>query len=186
MNCVYTAYTGNNPAGIDINLGYYALAECLIKGTDASRALLRWCGVWFDKTKPRKMYEKKCSYTKPMGEKTKRILAVYEKHPDYPNRQIAKIAECTPEMVGKVLHRIGARKNKWSGYKEKQVVEIYRKNPAMQNKEIAEQAGCTPEAVRRILRKIGVKKKNKWDGYISQDPRYSREKRSENEEDVRN
>ena len=177
MNCVYTAYTGNNPAGIDINLGYYALAECLIKGTDASRALLRWCGVWFDKTKPRKMYEKKCSYTKPMGEKTKRILAIYEQNPDYQNRQIAKIAECTPEMVGKVLHRIGARKNKWSGHKESTVIEIYRKNPAMQNREIAEKAGCSPEGVRRILRKIGAKKKNKWDGYISNDPRYSKEKR---------
>ena len=129
MNCVYTAYTGNNPAGIDINLGYYALAECLIKGTDASKALLRWCGVWFDKTKPRKMYEKKHPYTKPMGEKTKRILSIYEK------------------------------------------------NPTLRTKEIAEHAGCTPEAVRRILRKIGVKKKNKWDGYISTDPRYSKDKR---------
>ena len=112
-----------------------------------------------------------------MGEKTKRILAIYEKYPDYQNRQIAKIAKCTPEMVGKVLHSIGVRKNKWEGYKGSTVVEIYRKNPAMQNKEIAEQAGCTPEAVRRILRKIGVKKKNKWDGYISQDPRYSKDKR---------
>ena len=177
MNCLYTAYTGNNPAGIDINLGYYALAECVIKGTDASKALLRWCGVWFDKTKPRKVYEKKRNYQKPIGEKTKRILAIYEQNPDYQNRQIAKIAECTPEMVGKVLRKIGIRRNKWDGYKESTVIEIYRKNPAMQNREIAEKAGCSPESVRRILRKIGVKKKNKWDGYISQDPRYSKEKR---------
>ncbi len=177
MNYVYHAYVSNNPGGVEINLGYYALAECILTKTNASAALLRWCGVWFDKTKPRKVYEKKRSYTTPMGEKTKRILAIYEKNPDYQNRQIAKIAKCTPEMVGKVLHRIGARKNKWSGYKESIVIEIYRKNPAMQNKEIAEQAGCTPEAVRRILRKIGVKKKNKWDGYISQDPRYSKDKR---------
>ena len=67
MNCTQTAYTSNNPAGININLGYYALAECLIKGTDASKALLRWCGVWFDKTKPRKVYEKKTSLYKADG-----------------------------------------------------------------------------------------------------------------------
>ena len=177
MNCVYTAYTGNNPAGIDINLGYYALAECLIKGTDASKALLRWCGVWFDKTKPRKMYEKKHPYTKPMGEKTKRILSIYEKNPELQNRQIAILAKCTPEMVGKVLHSIGAKKNQCDGYKESIVIEIYEKKPTLRTKEIAEHAGCTPEAVRRILRKIGVKKKNKWDGYISTDPRYSKDKR---------
>ena len=172
MHCVQTAYTSNNPAGIDINLGYYALAECLIKGTDASKALLRWCGVWFDKTKPRKVYTKR-----PMGKKTRRILAIYEKNPDYRNVKIAKMAKCTPEMVGKVLQKIGIRRNKWDGYKEAIVVEIYEKNPMLQTREIAEKAGCSPEAVRRILRKIGVKKKNKWDGYISQDPRYSKDKR---------
>jgi hypothetical protein len=177
MNCIQTAYISNNPAGININLGYYALCECIVKGTWASTALAKWCGVWSDRLKPRKKYVRKKSPKKPMGEKTKKILAIYEKHSDYPNTKIAKMAKCTPEMVGKVLHRIGVRKNKWEGYKESTVIEIYRKNPVMQNKEIAEQAGCTPEAVRRILRKIGVKKKNKWDGYISQDPRYSKDKR---------
>jgi predicted HTH domain antitoxin len=169
---VQTAYTSNNPAGIDINLGYYALAECLIKGTDASKALLRWCGVWFDKTKPRKTYTKR-----PMGKKTRKILAVYDKHPQYPSVRIAELAKCTPEMVAKVFRKVGIRRNRWNGYKEAIVIEIYEKNPMLQTKKIAEQAGCTPEAVRRILRKIGVKKKNKWDGYISQDPRYSKDKR---------
>jgi DNA-binding Lrp family transcriptional regulator len=112
-----------------------------------------------------------------MGEKTKRILAIYEKYPEYQNRQIAKIANCTPEMVGKVLRKIGIRRNKWDGYKEAIVIEIYEQNPTLQTREMAKKAGCTPEAVRRILRKIGVKKKNKWDGYISQDPRYSKDKR---------
>ena len=177
-NYLYRTFSSNNSSGIQVNLGYYALAECLIKGTDASKALLRWCGVWFDKTKPRKTYTKK-EEEKPMGKKTKKILAVYEKHPQYPNVRIDKLANCTPEMVGKVLHSIGARKNRWSGYKESIVVGIYEKNPTLQTRQIAEKAECTPEAVRRILRRIGVKKKNRWDGYISNDKRYSKEKRME-------
>jgi DNA-binding MarR family transcriptional regulator len=177
MHCLYTNYTSNNPAGIEINLGYYALCECIVKGTWASTALSRWCGVWNDKLKPRKKYELKKPFQKPMGEKTKRILRIYSKHPEMKNTQIAKLAKCTPEMVGRVLHGIGVRKNKWEGYKEAVVVGIYENNPTLQTREIAEIAGCTPEAVRRILRKMGIKKKNRWDGYISKDPRYSKDKR---------
>lgn len=178
MNCLYTNYTSNNPAGIEINLGYYALCECIVKGTWASTALSRWCGVWNDRLKPRKKYVRTKSPKKPMGEKTKRILSIYEKHSDYPNTKIAKLAHCTPEMVGKVLHSIGVRKNKWDGYKEATIVAIQKENPTMQVRKIAELAGCTPEAVSRVLRKIGVKK-NRWDGYISTDPRYSKEKKGE-------
>lgn len=53
MNYLYHAYVSHNPSGIDINLGYYALAECLIKGTYPSIALSRWCDLKQDTTEYR-------------------------------------------------------------------------------------------------------------------------------------
>lgn len=129
MNYLYHAYVSNNPGGIDINLGYYALAECIIKGTNASTALLKWCGLWFDKGRNKPTFEKR-EKQKKVGAKTLKILRIYEKKPSLTNRKIAQLVHCTPEMVGIVLHKIGVRRNR-------------------------------------------------WDNYISKDPRYSREKRSE-------
>ena len=47
-NYVYRQYGNYNPGGIEINLGYYALYECIIKGTFTSVALSRWCGLKYD------------------------------------------------------------------------------------------------------------------------------------------
>lgn len=178
MNCIYTSYTSNNPAGIEINLGYYALCECIVKGTFASVALSRWCGLWSDKLRPRKIYELKKPRKKPIGKKTKKILEIYRKNPEYKNTKIAKLANCTPEMVGRVLHSIGIRRNSWNGYKKNMILALYKKNPHMEAKQIAEIAECTPEAVGKVLHTIGVRKK-RWDGYVSKDPRYSKEKKGE-------
>ena len=49
----YRTFTSNNPSGIQINLGYYALAECILKGTWASVALSRWCDLKNDTEKER-------------------------------------------------------------------------------------------------------------------------------------
>lgn len=54
MNFVYRAYVGNNPGGIEINLGYYALAECILTNHDPGKVLLRWCNVGFDSAKDRR------------------------------------------------------------------------------------------------------------------------------------
>lgn len=115
MNCLYHAYVSNNPAGIDINLGYYALAECILTKTNASAALLRWCGLWFDKNRQKPAFEKN-EKQKKLGAKTRKILRIYEKNPKITNRKIAQLVHCTPEMVGIVLHKIGVRRNRWDGY----------------------------------------------------------------------
>ncbi len=49
FNYVYRQFGSENPGGIDINLGYYALTECIIKGTTASESLWRWCGLRYEK-----------------------------------------------------------------------------------------------------------------------------------------
>lgn len=42
---IYRQFGNNNPGGIEINLGYYALLECILKGTYTSIALARWCDL---------------------------------------------------------------------------------------------------------------------------------------------
>lgn len=118
MNCVSRAYVSNNPAGIDINLGYYALAECILTKTNASAALLRWCGLWFDKGRQKPAF-KKNEKQKKIGVKTRKILRIYEKNPKITNKRIAQMVHCTPEMVGIVLHKIGVRRNRWDGHVSK-------------------------------------------------------------------
>ena len=110
-------WASNNPMGIYINLGYYALAECILTKATPSDALLKWCNVWSDKTKPRKPR---------VGAKTKKIINLYRKHPDLKSKKIAEIANCTPEMVCKVLKSIGVRRNRWDGYISKD--KRYSKN----------------------------------------------------------
>ena len=46
----------------------------------------------------------------------------------------------------------------------------------MKNRQIAKTVGCTPEMVGKVLHSIGVRR-NRWDGYVSKDPRYSQKKR---------
>ena len=60
MNHVYHAFICHNVAGIDINLGYYALAECLIKGTNPADALLRWCDLRIVKKEETQQKEQQC------------------------------------------------------------------------------------------------------------------------------
>lgn len=46
-------YASNNPSGIQLNLGWYALAECIAAKTHPGTALAKWCGVKKDARKPR-------------------------------------------------------------------------------------------------------------------------------------
>lgn len=50
-NFVYQQFGNHNPAGIEINNGYYALLECIFQGTHPSVALLRWCDLKFSDKK---------------------------------------------------------------------------------------------------------------------------------------
>ena len=66
-----------------------------------------------------------------------------------------------------------------TGEKAEKIIKIYRRNKGkLPNNEIAERVGCTKEYVCLVLkRKLGIGKRNRWEGYISKDPRYSKEKR---------
>ena len=102
-------WASNNPTGIEINMGYYALAECIVKGTYPSVALLRWCGLWADKSKPRKPYKKR-AYVAPDEKVNQRVLELYRKNPSLKNKEIARIVNRSNTYVSRVLSTIGVKR----------------------------------------------------------------------------
>ena len=77
-----------------------------------------------------------------------------------------------------------------TGEKMEKVIKLYKLHKGkISNVEIAKRVGCTKEYVCIVLkRKLGIGKRNRWEGYISKDPRYSKEKRRalENAKALRN
>ena len=107
---------GNNPSGFTVNHGYYALLECILKKTHPSEALLRWCGLRFDVSKPRKPYTQRTyvPYDPSMKEK---VLQIYFENPTLKNKDIAKMVGRSNTFVSKVLLSIGVRRHRWDYYK---------------------------------------------------------------------
>ena len=112
-------WASNNPTGVQINLGYYALAECIIKGTYPSDALLRWCGVWADKSKPRKPYTKR-AYVAPSKETDEKVVELYKSNPLLKNNEIARIVGRSNTYVSRVLRAIGVTRSRWQYQERKQ------------------------------------------------------------------
>ena len=132
---IHRSWASENPSGVVINPGWYALAEAILTDKSCCTVLQKWCGV---------------------SEK---------------NGWKKKDTSCTGEKMSKII-------------------KLYRRHRGkMPNYKIAEEVGCTREYVCIVLKKkLGIGKRNRWDGYISPNPRYSKEKRRalENAETVRN
>lgn len=132
---IHRSWASDNPSGVVINPGWYALAEAICTKQTTCTVLQKWCGV-----------SESRGWTK-------------------------KDTSCT-------------------GEKMKKIIKIYRRNKGkLPHSEIAERVGCTREYVSIVLKKkLGIGKRNRWEGYISKDPRYSKEKRRalENAKTVRN
>ena len=60
--------------------------------------------------------------------------------------------------------------------KTQKILALYQSDKQMKNIDIAKKVGCTQEMVGIVLHKIGVRR-NRWDGHISKDQRYSKQKR---------
>ena len=126
---IHRSWVSDNPSGVIINPGWYALAEAICTKKTCCEVLQRWCGV----SESRGWVKKDTSCT---GEKMAKIIKIYRRN------------------KGKLPHSV-----------------------------IAERVGCTREYVSIVLkRKLGIGKRNRWEGYISKDPRYSIEKRKRLEE----
>lgn len=109
-------WASNNPMGIEINLGYYALAECILAGVTPSDALLRWCGIRYDATKTKGDYHKSNKYYPPRPEITKKVLDMYWADTTRKNVEIAKALGVSKTLVSKVLRGIGVKRGRWDGH----------------------------------------------------------------------
>lgn len=107
-------WASDNPMGIVINLGYYALAECILAGTTPSDALLRWCGIRYDATKTRNIPRRK-QYA-PRPEITKKVLDLYWADTTRKNCEIASELGVSRTLVTRVLKTIGVRRTRWDGH----------------------------------------------------------------------
>lgn len=129
-NYIYRQYGNYNAAGIVINLGYYALAECIIVGTYPSTALMRWCGLKHKDNPRTKTLRKKKSYVAPSKEVNERIIQIYKENPQLRNIEIAKMVNRSNTLVSNVLKKIGVIRNRWDGYvsKDKRYSKEKREN----------------------------------------------------------
>ena len=126
---IHRSWVSDNPSGVIINPGWYALAEAICTKQTTCTVLQKWCGV----SESRGWTKKDTSCT---GEKMAKIIKIYRRN------------------KGKLPHSV-----------------------------IAERVGCTRDYVSIVLKKkLGIGKRNRWEGYISKDPRYSKEKRKRLEE----
>lgn len=108
---------GSNPSGIVINNGWYALAECILVKTHPSKALLRWCGLRYDATKPRKKYTPR-DYVPPDATLRERVLEIYRNNPNLQNTEIAKMVGRSKTFVSRVLLGVGIKRNRWDKHKK--------------------------------------------------------------------
>lgn len=106
-------WASNNVTGIQINLGYYALAECILKGTYPSDALLRWCGLWIDQSKPRKPYSRKRKYVAPDKKVNEKVVELYRNNPGIKNKEIARIVNRSSTFVSRILSANGVKRYRW-------------------------------------------------------------------------
>lgn len=137
FNYVYQQYSSQNPAGIVINLGWYALAECILTEHKTQHVLSKWCGIRDDDTRT----------------KTRKSV-------------------CKTSRKKELKNILASQKTK-----SEKALLIYKLFNELSNVEIAKLVQCTPRLVTKMLRDNGFEKRNRWTGYISKDPRYSKEKR---------
>lgn len=108
---------GNNPTGFSVNYGYYALAECILKKTLPSEALLRWCGLRYDPLKPR-TYTPRKKFVPYDPELKLKVVEIYKENPLLTNKEIAEIIGRSNTFVSRVLNGIGIKRSRWENYKK--------------------------------------------------------------------
>ena len=114
MNYLYRCYASNNPACIEINLGWYALCECICTKHHSSEVLARWCGLQ-DVSKPRKPYTWRV-FVPPNAEDRQKVLDIYRENPKLKNIEIAKMVGRSNTFVSRILLAMGIKRGRWDEY----------------------------------------------------------------------
>lgn len=106
----YRTFGNSNPAGIEINDGYYALLGAIL-GLEVEESLHKICGIPYGGDR------RKSNRHKGLG-KSEKIIEIYRANPTLPNSKIAEMVDCTREMVRYVLRRAGVpKRNRWENHK---------------------------------------------------------------------
>lgn len=107
---------GNNPSGISVNPGWYALAECILAKSKPSEALSRLCGLQ-DISKPRTYTPR--VYVAPDKKVNAKVLEIYFSNPTLQNTEIAKMVGRSKTFVSRILLGLGIKRSRWENHKKK-------------------------------------------------------------------
>ena len=120
MNYLFRTYVSQNPAGIIINDGYYALAYCICKKVSVDRALYKICGIPYGGPN-RKRRSKKIPSAYVDGERLKSALLCkalsYQRISDLVSCSTMKIVYCIRghrqplEFIAELEKVLGLQKN---------------------------------------------------------------------------
>ncbi len=159
------AIVSHNPAGIDFNDGYYALAAAIHYNLSVNKAIQRVMGINLNirtpKTRP------------PKGTYKKKIIELHKKNPELSIQIISRETGCSIEMVKHTLKHLTAKKEKETKTADEEhkksiskpkktketkievniTIETMQKNPNMTTQEIADETGISILATRRRIRK---------------------------------
>ena len=103
---ILRTFGNNNPAGITVNPGVYALAAAILTDMTGEESLQEFCGL------PLGGEGRK----RPGRGKSALILQAAAEHPDLNNSEISRLVGCTREMVRYVLkHKRPQRKKAGNG-----------------------------------------------------------------------
>lgn len=96
---IHRSWASENPSGVIINPGWYALAEAICTKQTTCTVLQKWCGVSESRGWTKK--DTSCS-----GEKMKKIIKIYKRNKGkLPHSVIAERVGCTREYVSIVLKK---------------------------------------------------------------------------------
>ena len=153
------AIASHNPAGCDINDGWYALAATIVYGLSADEAIYRICGQRPSSREPGKKKDKKNLKNK--------ILKIHKIHPEYNSRAIASSAGCSEEMVRYTLKFIEKQKEESTKPKnntitkakqrrinrQEEVIRIITEDPMTPTMSIVKKTGLKYGTVLRYMKK---------------------------------
>ena len=139
---IQKTFTCQNPTGICVNEGYYALALAILKkDISVDDAIYEITGE-----------RPKCEQSVHRAERAKRgtvkykIIEVYNRDKSQPFKDIAIQLECSEEMVRYTI------KKKYKNSEREKIIDYIRDNPLKSTKEIADDLGISYQKALRYVK----------------------------------
>ena len=137
-----------NPAGIDINEGYYALLLSIIKDISPDESIYHITGK-------RPEYKRSAIERKQRNLK-KKIIKIYRENRELKYSEIAKIVGCTPQYVTVTLRSINFNRKeieqKRNILKQEAINKIIQEHPDWSVNKIAKETGFSYTCVNKYYK----------------------------------